>query len=86
MDFTEIKKSMKKSKKRSVEERAPIVGAFVTLSLRVLQLTGEVLTIVSFLRCIASPLTHLDLVIEDLPTGATYALSFRSPSEIASSP
>jgi hypothetical protein len=63
IDFTEIKKSMKKSKKRSVEERAPIVGAFVTL--RVLQLTGEVPTIVSFLRRIASPLTHLDLVIED---------------------
>ena len=63
IDFTEIKKSMKKSKKRSVEERAPIVGAFVTL--RVLQLNGEVPTIVSFLRRIASPLTHLDLVIED---------------------
>lgn len=63
IDFTEIKKSMKKSKKRSVEERAPIVGAFATL--RVLQLTGEVPTIVSFLRRIASPLTHLDLVIED---------------------
>lgn len=63
IDFTEIKKSMKKSKKRSVEERAPIVGAFVTL--RVLQLNGEVPTIVSFLRRIACPLTHLDLVIED---------------------
>ena len=63
IDFTEIKKSMKKSKKRSVEERAPIVGAFVTL--RVLQLNGEVPTIVSFLRRIASPLTQLDLVIED---------------------
>ena len=63
IDFTDIKKSMKKSKKRSVEERAPITGAFVTL--RVLQLTGEVPTIVSFLRRIASPLTHLDLVIED---------------------
>lgn len=63
IDFTEIKKSMKKSKKRSVGERAPIVGAFVTL--RVLQLNGEVPTIVSFLRRIASPLTHLDLVIED---------------------
>jgi hypothetical protein len=63
IDFTEIKKSMKKSKKRPVEERAPIVGAFVTL--RVLQLTGEVPTIVSFLRRIASPLTHLELIIED---------------------
>ena len=63
IDFTEIKKSMKKSKQRPVEERAPIVGAFVTL--RVLQLTGEIPTIVSFLRRIASPLTHLELVIED---------------------
>ncbi|KAF8490828.1 hypothetical protein F5888DRAFT_1739931 [Russula emetica] len=54
---------MKKSKKHSVEERAPIIGAFVTS--RVLQLTGEVPTIVSFFRCITSPLTHLDLVIED---------------------
>jgi hypothetical protein len=66
IDFTEIKKfkSMKKSKKLSVEERVPIVGAFVTL--RVLQLTGEVPTIISFLqRRIASPVTHLDLVIED---------------------
>ena len=63
IDFTEIKKSMKKSKQRPVEEPSPIVGAFVTL--RVLQLTGEVPTIVSFLRRIASPLTHLDLVIED---------------------
>jgi hypothetical protein len=63
IDFTEIKKSTKKSKQRPVEERAPIVGAFVML--RVLQLTGEVPTIVTFLRRIASPLTHLDLVIED---------------------
>ncbi|KAF8501000.1 hypothetical protein F5888DRAFT_1801529 [Russula emetica] len=60
--FRRIKKSTKKSKKRSVEERAPIVGAFVTL--RVLQLTGEV-TIVSSLRRIASLLTHPDLAIED---------------------
>ncbi|KAI0294948.1 hypothetical protein BC826DRAFT_1091501 [Russula brevipes] len=52
--------STKKSKQRTaVEERAPIVGAFVTL--RVLQLTGEVPTIVTFLRRIASPLTHLEL-------------------------
>jgi hypothetical protein len=63
IDFTEIKKSMKKSKQRPVEEPSPIVGAFVTL--RVLQLTGEVSTIVSFLRRIASPLTQLELVIED---------------------
>ena len=63
IDFTETKKSMKKAKRRSVEERGPIAGALVTL--RVLQLTGEVPTIVSFLRRIASPLTHLDLVIED---------------------
>ena len=62
VDFTEIKKSMKK-KRRSAEERAPVVGAFVQL--RALQLTGEVPTIVSFLRRIASPLTQLDLVIED---------------------
>jgi len=63
IDFTDIKKSMKKSKKRPVEERAPIVGAFVTL--RTLQLTGEVPTIVLFLRRIASPLMNLELVIED---------------------
>ena len=63
IDFTELKKSMKKSKQRHVEERAPIVGAFVTL--RALQLTGEVPTIVSFLRRIASPLTQLELIIED---------------------
>ncbi|KAF8496539.1 hypothetical protein F5888DRAFT_1704863, partial [Russula emetica] len=37
IDFTKIKKSTKKLKKRSVEERAPIIGAF---------LTGEVPTIV----------------------------------------
>jgi hypothetical protein len=54
---------MKKSKQRTVEERAPIVGAFVTL--RSLQLTGVVPTIVTFLRRIASPLTQLELVIED---------------------
>ena len=36
---TEIKKSMKKSKRRSVEGRASIVGAFVTL--KVLQLTSK---------------------------------------------
>ncbi|KAF8495685.1 hypothetical protein F5888DRAFT_1804664 [Russula emetica] len=29
IDFTKIKKSTKKLKKRSVEERAPIIGAFV---------------------------------------------------------
>jgi len=63
IDFTELKKSTKKSKQRPVEERGPIVGAFVTL--RTLQLTGEVSTIVSFLRRIASPLTQLELVIED---------------------
>ncbi|KAI0308288.1 hypothetical protein B0F90DRAFT_1681661 [Multifurca ochricompacta] len=63
IDFSEIKKSMKKSKQRHVEERAPISGAFVPL--RILQLTGEVATIVSFLRRIASPLTQLELVIED---------------------
>ncbi|KAH9960790.1 hypothetical protein BGW80DRAFT_1182075 [Lactifluus volemus] len=63
IDFTEIKKSTKKSKQRPVEEPSPIIGAFVTL--RVLQLTGEVSTIVSFLRRIASPLTQLELVIED---------------------
>ena len=63
IDFTDIKKSTKKSKQRPVEERARIVGAFVTL--RTLQLTGEVPIIVSFLRRIASPLTQLELVIED---------------------
>jgi hypothetical protein len=63
IDFTETRKSTKKSKKRPVEEHVPIVGAFVPL--RVLHLTGEVPTIVSFLRRIASPLTHLELVIED---------------------
>jgi len=63
IDFTEPKKSSKKSKQRPVEERGPIVGAFVTL--RMLQLTGEVPTIVSFLRRIASPLMHLELAIED---------------------
>jgi hypothetical protein len=63
IDFTETKKSTKKSKQRIVEERAPIVGAFVTL--RALQLTGVVPTIVTFLRRIASPLTQLELVIED---------------------
>ncbi|KAH9964245.1 hypothetical protein BC827DRAFT_61755 [Russula dissimulans] len=63
IDFTEPKKSSKKAKQRPVEERGPIVGAFVNL--RTLQLTGEVPTIVSFLRRIASPLTHLELAIED---------------------
>jgi hypothetical protein len=64
IDFTEIKKSMKKSKQRaSVEDRAPISGAFVAL--RSLQLTGEVSAVVAFLRRIASPLTQLELVIED---------------------
>jgi hypothetical protein len=63
IDFTETKKSKKKSKQRPVEERAPIVGAFVMM--RALQLTGEVPTIVTFLRRIASPLTQLELVIED---------------------
>ena len=41
----------------------PIVGAFVPP--RVLHLTGEVPTIVTFLRRVASPLTQLELVIED---------------------
>jgi hypothetical protein len=54
---------MKKSKQRPVEGRAPIVGAFVPL--RMLHLTGEVSTIVTFLRRLASPLTQLELVIED---------------------
>jgi hypothetical protein len=63
IDFTEIKKSTKESKQRIVEERAPIVAAFVML--RMLQLTGEVPTIISFLRPIASPLMQLELVIED---------------------
>jgi hypothetical protein len=64
IDFTEIKKSMKKSKQRAtVEDRAPISGAFVAL--RSLQLTGEVSAVVAFLRRIASPLTQLELVIED---------------------
>ena len=64
IDFTEIKKSMKKSKQRApVEDRTPIIGAFVAL--RSLQLTGEVPAVVAFLRRIASPLTQLELVIED---------------------
>ena len=64
IDFSEIKKSMKKSKQRApVEDRAPIIGAFVAL--RSLQLTGEVPAVVAFLRRIASPLTQLELVIED---------------------
>jgi hypothetical protein len=64
IDFTEIKKSMKKSKQRAtVEDRPPISGAFVAL--RSLQLTGEVSAAVAFLRRIASPLTQLELVIED---------------------
>ncbi|KAI9461174.1 hypothetical protein F5148DRAFT_983091 [Russula earlei] len=64
IDFTEAtKKSTKKSKQRPAGDRGPIVGAFVTL--RVLQLTGEVSGIISFLRRIASPLTQLELVIED---------------------
>ena len=63
IDFTEFKKSMKKSKQRLVEERAPIVGAFVPL--RVLHLTDEVPIVVTYLRRIASPLTLLELVIED---------------------
>ena len=64
IDFSEIKKSMKKSKQRApVEGRAPIIGAFVAL--RSLQLTGEVPAVVAFLRRIASPLTQLELVIED---------------------
>ena len=64
IDFTEIKKSMKKSKHRApVDDRAPISGAFVAL--RSLQLTGEVSAVVAFLRRIASPLTQLELIIED---------------------
>jgi len=64
IDFTEVKKSMKKSKQRAVvEERAAISGAFVAL--RSLQLTGEVPAIFAFLRRIASPLAQLELVIED---------------------
>ncbi|KAF8274011.1 hypothetical protein EI94DRAFT_1714512 [Lactarius quietus] len=64
IDFTEIKKSMKKSKQRAVvEDRAPISGAFVAL--RSLHLTGEVPAVVAFLRRIASPLMQLELVIEE---------------------
>lgn len=64
IDFTEIKKSMKKSKQRAaVDDRAPISGAFVAL--RSLQLTGEVPAVVAFLRRLASPLAQLELVIED---------------------
>ena len=64
IDFSEIKKSMKKSKRRApVEDHAPISGAFVAL--RSLQLTGDVAAVVAFLRRIASPLTQLELVIED---------------------
>jgi hypothetical protein len=64
IDFTEIKKSMKKSKHRApVDDRPPISGAFVAL--RSLQLTGEVSAVVAFLRRIASPLTQLELIIED---------------------
>lgn len=64
IDFSEIKKSMKKSKQRAVvEDRGPIRGAFVAL--RSLQLTGEVPAVVAFLRRIASPLAQLELVIED---------------------
>jgi len=64
IDFTEIKKSMKKSRQRAaVDDRAPISGAFTAL--RSLQLTGEVPAVVAFLRRIASPLAQLELVIED---------------------
>ena len=55
---------MTSSKQHPVEERAPIVGAFVPL--RVLHLTGEVRTIVTSLHRIASPMTQLlEVVIED---------------------
>ena len=55
---------MKCSKQRPVEERAPIVGAFVPL--RVLHLTGEVRTVVTSLHRIDSPMTQLlEVVIED---------------------
>ena len=64
IDFTDIKKSMKKSKQRAaVDDRGPIAGAFAAL--RSLQLSGELPAVVAFLRRIASPLMQLELVIED---------------------
>ncbi|KAI0275155.1 hypothetical protein BC834DRAFT_815519 [Gloeopeniophorella convolvens] len=65
IDFTEIKKAMKKARRRGTvaNERGPIIGAFTPL--RILQLTGEVPTILAFLRNISSPLTQLELIIED---------------------
>ncbi|KAI0066481.1 hypothetical protein BV25DRAFT_1796922 [Artomyces pyxidatus] len=59
VDFSDIKKSAL----RLTEDRAPISGAFAQL--RQLHLTGEVSNVVMFLKHMASPLTQLELVLED---------------------
>lgn len=59
IDFSSIRRSTLKL----TGDRAPIRGAFIPL--RHLHLTGEVANVVVFLRHVASPVSQMDLVIED---------------------
>ncbi|KAI0041895.1 hypothetical protein FA95DRAFT_1500830 [Auriscalpium vulgare] len=59
IDFSDFKKSAM----RLTEDHTPIHGAFVRL--RQLTLTGELSNVVTFLKHVSSPLTQLELMIED---------------------
>ncbi|KAF8633039.1 hypothetical protein AX15_001629 [Amanita polypyramis BW_CC] len=65
LDFSEIRKSTL----RLIGDLAP---KKIFHQLRKLQLTGEVSNIAVFLRHVTSPLTHMDLVIEDPPDRADW--------------
>ncbi|KAJ7070763.1 hypothetical protein C8F01DRAFT_974917 [Mycena amicta] len=67
MDFTDVRKSLRKLTRDGEGRSSSVFPALMQL-----HLTGKVATIGAFLRHISSPLTQLEMVIEDPPDAAEW--------------